>query len=83
MSKFDSQQKTAKYKGMTKKKYQKLHGSSTRGSEKGENCQASAVKKGLIKYPRWYKKDPALYMAINALTDKGAKGRKSLCGGTL
>lgn len=77
-----SQQNTSKYKGLTKKKYKVLHKSSTSGSEKNENCKASPLKKGMLKYPRWYKKDPALYQQINAQTDKLA-GRKTISGGTL
>jgi hypothetical protein len=76
-------QQTSRYKGITKKKYKRLHKSSTPGKTKGDNCQANAIKKGVTKYPRWYRTNPELYMSICALTDKAAKGRKTACGGTL
>ena len=78
----EHKQATAKYKGMTKKKYKKKFGSSTDGIVKNENCKASPLKKGIMKYPRWYKKDPVLYREMNAITDKLAD-RKTVCGGTL
>jgi len=71
-----------KYRGLTKKKYKRRHGSSTPGSSKGENCQATGLKKAIIKYPRWYKTDPELYLRINKQTDIKAN-RKTLSGGTL
>lgn len=71
----------SKYKGLSRKKYKRVHKSSTPGSQKGDNCQASGLKKGVIKYPRWYKKDPDLYRKINAVTDIIAQ-RKTASGGT-
>lgn len=64
-----------KYKGLTKRKYKQLYGSSTSGSEKGDNCKASSLDKALIKYPRSRKTMTALYQEVYRKKDK-ACGRK-------
>jgi hypothetical protein len=59
-----------KYKGLTKRQYKKEYGSSTPGSAKNDNCQATGFEKGIIKYPRAYRTMPD---AFNGVYEKKAK----------
>jgi hypothetical protein len=62
-----------KYKGLTKKNYKRLHGSSTSGREKGENCHATGLDKALAKYPRSFKTMPDEYASFYQKKDKASK----------
>ena len=63
----------SKYKGLTKRNYKRIHGSSTPGSSKGENCHATGLDKALAKYPRSYKTMPDEYISFNIKKDKIAR----------
>ncbi len=62
-----------KYRGLTRRHYKQLHGSSTPGSAKGENCKATPLDKALAKYPRSWKTMPDEYISFNLKKDKVAK----------
>ena len=62
-----------KHKGLTKRHYKQIFGSSTPGKEKGENCKATPLDKALAKYPRSIKTMPDEYIAFNLKKDKVAK----------
>ncbi len=64
-------------KGLTKRRYKKQFGSSTKGVEKGGNCVANGYKKGLLKYPRAYRTMEAEYNGIMKSTLK-ADGRLAM-----
>jgi hypothetical protein len=68
-----AQLETIKYKGLTKRKYKQLHGSSTPGSTKSGNCKATGLDKALCKYPRSFKTMTGLYISFNFKKDKDAK----------
>ena len=77
----NSQQQT-KYKGLTKREYKRVYGSSTRGIDKCETCRATGLDKALAKYPRAYRAMEVLYTDFNKKKDKHSE-RKTLSGGTL
>jgi hypothetical protein len=60
------------YRGLTKKQYKRIHGSSTKGSEKQDNCKASGLEKAMIKYPRSIKTNPVLFAAVYEKKDRVA-----------
>ena len=62
-----------RYRGLTRRQYKQLHGSSTPGKEKGENCKATPLDKALAKYPRSWKTMPDEYIAFNLRKDKIAR----------
>ena len=66
-----------KYKGLTKRAYKRTHGSGTPGTEKGENCHATAMDKAMAKYPRAYKSMPAEYRAWCLKKDR-ADGKRGI-----
>jgi len=66
-----------KYRGLTKRQYKKLYGSSTPGMTKAENCQATGLDKAMAKYPRAWKTNPTLYVTFNKKKDKAAKRQKT------
>lgn len=63
-------QATSKYQGLTKNKLKRIKRSSTKGSEKGENCKATGLDKALIKYPRAYRTMPDLFNAAYAKKER-------------
>lgn len=69
---------TSRYKGLTKKKYKKLHNKSTPGITKTETCRATGLDKALAKYPRSHKTMTDLYISFNQKKDKAAR-RENTC----
>ena len=68
---------TNKYRGLTRKHYKQVHGSSTKGKEKGENCHATPLDKALAKYPRSCKTMTDEYINHNLKKDRVAKRSNS------
>lgn len=78
MSRTSTNQATANYNGMTRKKQKRIRKSSTPGIQKGENCHATSLDKALIKYPRAYKTFPDLYEEVYTKKEKfNKKGTSS------
>ena len=73
MSRTSTNQGTANYGGMTRKKQKRIRKSSTSGIQKSENCHASGLDKALIKYPRAYKTFPDLYEEVYVKKEKFTK----------
>lgn len=64
----------SRYKGLTKRKYKKMYGSSTPGSQKTECNLATGLDKAMAKYPRSWKTHPEEYINFNRKKDR-ASGR--------
>lgn len=64
----------SKYRGLTKKNYKRIHGSSTPGSQKCETCHATNIDKAMAKYPRSWKTFPTLYVGHILRKARFAKG---------
>lgn len=62
-----------KYRGLTKRKYKQLYGSSTPGSTKNDNCKATPLDKAMAKYPRAWMASTEEYISFNLKKDRIAK----------